>query len=110
MKDSRYTLTREFTGLSHKMYVFRFCGDFVAAYKHKADALEAMQGHFERRLESLTGKKLESITGHRNPTPYEIRYGYGATHYRDFEPSVWLSPFGYIKNWILADDGLRYYR
>ena len=52
----------------------------------------------------------DTITAHRNPTPYEIRFGYGATHYRDFDVTDWIKPDGTLKTWIKADDGLRYYR
>jgi hypothetical protein len=52
----------------------------------------------------------DTITAHRNPTPYEIRFGYGATHYRDFDVTDWIKPDGTLKKWIKADDGLRYYR
>lgn len=50
------------------------------------------------------------ITAHRNPTPAEIRRGYGATHYREFWAYEWLKPDLTLKKWIKADDGLRYYR
>ena len=51
------------------------------------------------------------ITAHRQPTPYEIKFGYGATHYRDFERALWLKSDGTLKKWIkVNDDGLRYYR
>lgn len=50
------------------------------------------------------------ITGHREPTQSEIRFGYGAIHYRVFDVSKWLKPDGTLKRWIKADDGLRYYR
>ena len=114
MTDSRYTISREFTGLSHKMYVLRFCGDFVSAYKYKTDAKVALSQHILRRHEQLTGKKIETITAHRKPTASEIRRGYGATHYRDFPVSDWLDSSGsygkFFKHWIKADDGLRYYR
>lgn len=52
----------------------------------------------------------DTITAHRNPTPSEIRFGYGATHYRDFDVTDWLKADGTLKKWIKADDGLRYYR
>lgn len=52
----------------------------------------------------------QTITAHRNPTASEIRFGYGATHYRDFDVSEWLKPDGTLKRWIKADDGLRYFR
>lgn len=114
MSDTRYTISKEFTGLSHKMYVLRFCGDFVAAYKYKTDAQCAQSAHILERHEKLTGQKIETLTGHRKPTPSEIKWGYGATHYRDFPVSKWLDRSGkagkFFKNWIKADDGLRYYR
>ena len=51
------------------------------------------------------------ITAHRPPTAYEIKFGYGAIHYRDFELALWLKADGTLKKWIKAkNDGLRYYR
>lgn len=54
------------------------------------------------------------VTYHRNPTPYEIKQGYGATHYRDFQPwecCVQVAGDYYPKQWFIAEnDGLRYYR
>jgi hypothetical protein len=52
----------------------------------------------------------KEITGHRQPTPSEIKFGHGATHYRTFPVADWLKPDNTIKKWIKADDGLRYYR
>jgi len=52
----------------------------------------------------------DTITAHRKPTPSEIKWGYGAVHYRDFYVEDWLKPDGTLKTWIKADDGLRYYR
>lgn len=53
----------------------------------------------------------DSITAHRNPTPSEIRFGYGATHYKDFPRELWTKPNGKIKFWtVCPHDGLRYYR
>jgi hypothetical protein len=51
-----------------------------------------------------------TITAHRKPTRAETNLGYGAIHYRDFDVSEWLKPDGTLKKWIVADDGLRYYR
>lgn len=52
-----------------------------------------------------------SITAYRKPTPSEIRFGYGATHYKDFPRSIWTKPNGDLKRWITCViDGLRYYR
>lgn len=51
------------------------------------------------------------LVGYRKPTAYEIKFGYGATHYRTFNRGQWLKPNGTLKRWIKAtDDGLRYYR
>jgi hypothetical protein len=52
------------------------------------------------------------VTGHRGPTPYEIRIGEGATHYKDFPLEAWLRPSGSsLKKWIKCPyDGLRYTR
>lgn len=54
---------------------------------------------------------VTAVTYHRAPTPAEVRRGYGATHYRDFTPAECCHGGTRIaKRWILADDGLRYYR
>ena len=51
------------------------------------------------------------VTYHRPPTRGEIKFGYGATHYRDFELADVLTDDGRIKKWFIAkDDSLRYYR
>jgi hypothetical protein len=51
------------------------------------------------------------ITYHRNPTKSEIKFGYGAIHYRDFDRKECTKPNGDIKQWFIAEnDGLRYYR
>jgi len=51
------------------------------------------------------------VTRRRPPTPSEIRFGHGATHYRDFpvEAVCWEGT-RIPKRWFVADDGLRYYR
>ena len=53
---------------------------------------------------------VKEITAHRNPTAYEISFGYGATHYRTFPVELWKGKNGKPKRYIKADDGLRYYR
>jgi hypothetical protein len=52
------------------------------------------------------------LTYHRPPTASEIRFGHGATHYRDFSPDECCHHGTRIaKRWLIArDDGLRYYR
>ena len=53
----------------------------------------------------------DSLTGHRNPTAFEIGFGSGAIHYKDFPRKLWLKSDGSIKLWtVCPQDGLRYYR
>ena len=52
-----------------------------------------------------------TIEGHRNPTPSEIRFGEGATHYKTMPLDQWLKPDGTLKYWTVCPfDGLRYFR
>lgn len=45
----------------------------------------------------------------RNPTPGEIRFGHGATHYKEFEPEIFNGKNGKPKKWLKCPyDGLRY--
>jgi hypothetical protein len=54
---------------------------------------------------------VKTVQYHRNPTPGEVRFGYGATHYRDFHRDECTKKDGTLKKWFVAkDDGLRYYR
>lgn len=57
-------------------------------------------------------EEIEYVLYHRPPTPSEIKFGHGATHYRDFSPEECCFPGTRIaKRWFIApDDGLRYYR
>jgi hypothetical protein len=51
------------------------------------------------------------ITGHRSPTMAEIKFGYGAIHYKEFDRELWVKPDGTLKQWIVCPfDGLRYHR
>lgn len=52
------------------------------------------------------------VTYHRPPTAAEIRFGHGATHYREFPAEACCKPATRVlKRWFIApDDGLRYYR
>jgi len=53
---------------------------------------------------------METITYHRQPTKAEIRFGHGATHYKDFNKELVTKPNGDIKNWVKCPiDGLRYH-
>jgi len=55
-------------------------------------------------------KKIE-ITYSRKPTKGEIKFGHGATHYKEFEPSVYMKKNGEIKKRLKCPfDGLIYTR
>jgi hypothetical protein len=50
------------------------------------------------------------ITYFRKPTAWEIKFGYGATHYKQFKRSQCTKPNGCRKQWLVCPiDGLRYY-
>lgn len=54
---------------------------------------------------------VTEVEYHRPPTPKEIRFGEGATHYRRFPVEECCHPDTRIlKKWFVADDGLRYFR
>lgn len=64
---------------------------------------------FKKMFKKLGRKTPKTLTYHRKPTGYEIQFGYGATHYRDFEPKDFLKEDGTIKKRIKAEnDGLIY--
>lgn len=51
------------------------------------------------------------ITYHRKPTESEIKFGHGATHYKDFDKSICLKKDDSIKKRIKCPvDGLIYTR
>ncbi len=54
---------------------------------------------------------MKTIEYHRNPTPREIKFGEGATHYKDFDKSLcWNTKKDRPKKWLKCPvDGLRYY-
>lgn len=67
----------------------------------------------EARIDFLTAliSDLEerTITYHREPTAFEIRFGEGATHYKDFKDSDVRKKNGELKKWVRCPyDGLRY--
>lgn len=58
---------------------------------------------------SQVRREVKTITFHRKPTSWEIKFGYGAMHFREFEISELLDENGFIKNRIRAkNDGLVY--
>ena len=77
-------------------------------WEHNTDKLIKWFASFE---ECINHVYSDSITYHRPPTKGEIKFGYGATHYRDFEPIECVKKNGSLKAWFVSpDDGLRYYR
>lgn len=61
--------------------------------------------------ETLTERNITELTYHRNPTAGEIKFGYGAIHYRDFPVEECLRKDGKIKKRLKGkDDGLIYTR
>jgi hypothetical protein len=62
------------------------------------------------RLPLLPG--VTEVTYRREPTAGEIRFGYGAPHYRTFLVEECCHPGTRVpKRWFkAADDGLRYWR
>ena len=52
----------------------------------------------------------DPVTYHREPTAGEIKFGHGATHYKDFEAQNCMTKFNRLKEWLICPhDGLRYY-
>jgi hypothetical protein len=59
-------------------------------------------------LEIVNKQKVEC---RRNPTEFEIKFGNGATHFRDFKLGQLVKRNGDLKSWFIApDDKLRYSR
>ena len=63
-----------------------------------------------RRLNAGFGSLTETARYHRNPTEAEIRFGHGATHYREFKFSECYNPKTQCpkKRLKAKDDGLWY--
>lgn len=76
----------------------------LMAYKQRLMALGKSAIEIERIINL-------GFTAHRNPTAYEIKFGEGATHHKEFPLELWLKQDGYFKLWTVCPlDGLRYYR
>lgn len=56
-------------------------------------------------------KGITEIEYHRKPTASEIKFGEGATHYKDFNLDACMKDNGDYKEWLICPiDKLRYYR
>jgi hypothetical protein len=54
-------------------------------------------------------KGVKKLTYYREPTAWEIKFGYGAIHYKEFSVERSLNAFGHIKKKIkCTEDGLIY--
>jgi hypothetical protein len=53
---------------------------------------------------------MKTYTYHRNPTPFEIKFGEGAIHYADFNETICKKKNGDLKKWLISPyDKRRYY-
>jgi len=58
---------------------------------------------------SQVRKGVKIIPYFRNPTEEEIKFGYGAIHYRDFYLKKCFNSDGFLRSSIIAkNDGLKY--
>lgn len=58
---------------------------------------------------NISGVQERIITYHRKPTAYEIKFGNGATHYKDFAESACTDKNGRVKKRLKCPiDGLIY--
>jgi len=87
-------------------------------WQYADECKEAKYNQYQDLLKELIGQgyndlivlNYQPIVVHRPPTKSEIKFGYGATHYKDYNLSAILNKMGNIKKWFIAlDDGLRYY-
>lgn len=102
-------------------YSYAHIGQHSACHIDYAnECKEAAINEFMPLLQELVGigyndlqiMNSQTIQCHRPPTKGEIKFGEGATHYRDFPLSVigLKKAKAEWKDWFIApDDGLRYY-
>lgn len=79
-----------------------------ANFNQYNDLLRELIGQGYKDLQILNSQTIEC---HRPPTKGEIKFGEGATHYRNFTlAEIGINKKGDFKKWFIAkDDGLRYY-
>jgi hypothetical protein len=58
--DSRYTITREFTGAPRVQFVARFCGDWIGSSAFYSSALALLAGARAAREGALIVTAIES--------------------------------------------------
>ncbi len=84
-------------------------GDYLANYLRRAIG-QIMIADGDGLHDFPPMRDVETLTYHRKPTAGEKRLGHEAEMYRDFPIEECTKPDGDIKEWLKADDGLRYYR
>jgi hypothetical protein len=96
---------------------YKPAGWIVRFPTHKGDALGSYLRKAVGQIRLADGlydfppmRGITTLTFHRNPTASELKFGYGATHYRAFLIDECIKPNGDIKKWLKGPDGLRYYR
>lgn len=79
---------------------------------HLFDSIDNDPDFYRYVILNIRGVEKEAVLEyHREPTSWEIKFGEGATHYKDFDLEFCLKPNGDIKKWVKCPyDGLRYYR
>ena len=106
--DERYSINKEYSGrfdTEHnaiQVWVVRFCDDFATTFETELEAL----AWATRQSDDRRGTRQY----HRKPTEAEIRFGHGATHYREFKFSECYNPKTQCpkKRLKAKDDGLWY--
>ena len=53
IQDDRYTISLEYSGYSQKMYVSRFCGDFIKSDKTENEAILTCIFHQDGRTTKI---------------------------------------------------------
>lgn len=78
-------------------------------YSQKRKKLKTNNMHY--KINGLPiSKKVKTITYQRKPTKAEIKFGYGAIHYRDFDLKECFDENGNLRKHIIAsNDGLMYH-
>jgi hypothetical protein len=102
-EQARWSSTAERITKLHAVFVQQRKDDWVVAEQYKASEFAAWVGNNDSTLPLLRY--------HRGPTVGEIRFGEGATHYKDFDAMQYLKADGTIKKRLkCCFDGLIYTR
>lgn len=51
--DRRYSINREFCGYEGRVYVLRFCDDWVDQFPNREDAIKAAHEHQAKRMAAV---------------------------------------------------------